>query len=135
MVLWSVNNPHVVKPQVKRYNYSELHVFDDRNLGTLIIINSSSTVSWSVDVIADPCPRVVWNFNGTILSPNDSNISYNNPCLEGTSASLNIWTYTLNVVLTSDTSGHYSADFTNVAGTTFLPRTYFTIPGKNYYAL
>ena len=108
-------------PQVQRYNYSELNVFDDQNLGTLIVINSGSTVRLSVDVLANPCPHVI--------TSNDSNISYNNPCIEGNSTSLNnIWTYILNVVLTSDTSGHYSANFTNIAGTTFLPRNYFTIP-------
>lgn len=116
---------------MQRNNFAEFDVFDDRDLGALIVMNNGSTVNISVDILADPCPNVVWSFNGTALTPNDSNISYNNPCikLEGSNTSLNTWTYTLNVVLTSDTSGHYSANFTNVAGTTFLPRTYFTIPG------
>ena len=119
----------IVIPQVQRYNCSELNVSFDRNVGALIVLNSSSSVRLSVDVLADPCPSVVWIFNGTALGPNNSNITYNNPCMEETSSSLNIWTYILNVVLTSDTSGYYLANFTNIAGTTFLHRTYFTIPG------
>ena len=120
---------------MQRYNYSELNVNFDRNVGTLIVLNSSSTVRLSVDVLADPCPSVVWMLNGTALGPNNSNITFNNPCIEGASTSLNIWTYTLNVVVTSDTSGHYLANFTNIAGTTFLHRTYFTIPGMFYTSM
>ena len=113
---------------MQRYNNSEFNIFDDRNVGALIVMSSGSAVSLSVDVLADPCPSVVWSFNGTALGPSNDTITYNNPCIEGTSTSL-IWTYNLNVVLTSDTSGQYLASFTNVAGTTFLPRAYFTIPG------
>ena len=113
---------------MQHYNDSEFNVFDDRTVGALIVMSSGSTVSFFVDVLADPCPSVVWSFNGTVLGSSNDTITYNNPCREGASKSL-IWTYTLNVVLTSDTSGQYLASFTNVAGTTFLPMAYFTIPG------
>ena len=112
---------------MQRYNNSEFNIFDDRNVGALIAMNSGSTVSLSVDVLANPCPSVVWSFNGTALGPSNDTITYNNPCME--ESMLNIWTYTLNVVLTPATSGQYLANFTNIAGTTFLPRAYFTIPG------
>ena len=121
----------IVIPQVQPYNYSEFHTsFDDPDIGVLFVLNSSSTVRLSVDILADPCPSVEWSLNGTALDPsNNTIITYNNPCIEGAGSSL-VWTYTLNVVLTSDTSGQYLANFTNIAGTVFLPKTYLTVPGR-----
>ena len=93
-------------------------------------MNYDNTVNFSVDVVADPCPDVVWTFNGIKLGPSNNTFSYNNPCIhmEGDSR-ISIWTYSLNVMLTLQTSGQYSANFTNIAGTTLLPMAYFTVPG------
>ena len=110
------------------YNYTNLNAFDDRDLGALIVMNYGSTVRMSVDVVADPCPDVVWTFNGAALGPSNDTIMYNNPC-KAVGGISHIWMYTLNVVLTSETSGQYSAIFTNIAGTTSLPEAYITVPG------
>ena len=44
------------------YNFTELDAFDDPNLGALIVRDSGSIVSLSVNVVADPCPNVTWIF-------------------------------------------------------------------------
>ena len=109
-------------------NLTEVGAVDDRDFGTLIVRDNASILSFIVDVVAYPCPDVVWSFNGTTLGPSNNTITYNNPCRAAGDRSI-IWTYTLNVVLTLKTSGQYLANFTNIAGTAFLPRAYFTVPG------
>ena len=118
---------YVVSPQVQPFNFSALGAIDDPELGVLIVRDSGSTVSFSVDVVADPCPSVLWSFNGTVLGPSSNTFNYNNPCTEAGGTRLN-WTFTLDVVLTATTSGHYSASFTNTVGMVSLPNVYFTIP-------
>ena len=108
-------------------NFTELGAVDDRDVGALIVRNNGSTIVFSVDVLADPCPDVVWSLNGTVLGPSNITFTYNNPCTEAGGRSL-IWAFTLNVELTLETSGCYMANFTNINGTTSLPRTYITIP-------
>ena len=115
-------------PQVQQYNFTEIYAFDDRDLGALIVRDNGSIVNLSVSVVADPCPDVVWSFNGTRLGPSNETFTFSNPCLAAGARSPN-WTFTLNVTLTAATSGNYSANFTNVAGASFLPRTFLTIPG------
>ena len=115
-------------PKVQPYNFTQLDVLDDRELGALLVRDNGTTLSFSVDVVADPCPDVVWCFNGTRLGSSNETFAYNNACMEAGTKRPN-WTFTLNVLLTAVTSGKYSASFTNVAGTTLLPMTYFTIPG------
>lgn len=110
------------------YNFTKLDAFDDQDLGALIVRDNGSYVIFSVDVVADPCPNVEWSLNGTRLGPSNETITYNSTCIESYSRSPN-WTFSLNVTLTAATSGSYSASFSNVAGTTFLPKTYITIPG------
>ena len=110
------------------YNLTALDAFDDRDLGAVFTRDNRSTVSFSVDVIADPCPDIVWNFNGTSLGPSNGTIAFNNPCMEAGARSLN-WTFTLNFVLTAATSGSYCANFINIAGSTYSPKAYFTSPG------
>ena len=90
--------------------------------------NNGSIVRFSVDVMADPCPDVVWIFNNTALGPSNNTFMYNNPCI-AVDGRNSVWTYTLSVVLTLKTSGKYSANFTNNAGTAYLLRIYFTVPG------
>ena len=115
-------------PTVQPLNFTELGALDDRDFGTLIVRSSGSNVMFSVDVVADPCPDVVWIFNSTALGSSNNTFMYNNACrvVDGRNS---IWTYTLNVILTSETSGQYLANFTNFVGTALLPRAYFTVPG------
>ena len=116
-------------PQVRPYNLTALDAFDDRDLGALIVRENSSTVNFSVDVVADPCPYIVWLFNGTRLGPSNETFTYNNACAEAGASSPN-WTFTLSVLLTAATSGSYTAKFTNIAGSVSLPKAYFTLPGS-----
>ena len=110
------------------YNLTKLSAFNDRDLGALIVRNNGSTVSFSVDVLADPCPDIMWTYNGIRLGPSNNTFIYSNPCIED-STRLPYLTFSLNVILTEATSGSYSANITNVAGTTPLPNIYITIPG------
>ena len=111
------------------FNFTELDAFDDRDLGTLIVRDNGSTVSFSVDVVADPCPDVVWSFNGTRLGPSNETYTYNNACVAETGVNGPTWTFSLSVLLTAATSGSYAANFSNIAGRATLPKAYFTIPG------
>ena len=107
------------------YNFTKLDAVDDHDLGALIVRDNGSVVTFPVDVVADPCPSVMWYFNGTRLGPNNET---DHACIEAGTRSPN-WTFILTVTLTAATSGNYSANFTNVAGTTLLPTIYITIPG------
>ena len=117
-----------VSPQVQPYNFTELEAFHDRDLGALIVMNNGSIVSLSINVVADPCPNVVWSFNGTRMSPSNETFAYNNACAE-MGATGPIWTFTLSVLLTAATSGQYIANFTNIAGSAQLSEVYLTLPG------
>ena len=85
---------------------------------------------FSVHVIADPCPDITWSFNGTRLGLSNETFDV---CIEVRTPGARSpnWIFTLNVVLTAATSGNYSARFTNIAGTTVLPKTYITIPSMS----
>ena len=122
----------LVSPQVQPLNFTELGAVDDRYVGALIVKNSSDNVSFFVDVEAYPCPNVMWSLNGIALGPSNNTFMYNNPCIRINTCD-RIWTFTLNVVLTSATSGYYMANFTSVIGTASLPRTYMTIPSMLLY--
>ena len=127
-----------VSPKLQPLNLTELGGLEDQDFDILIVKNSNSTVSFFVDIEAYPCPNVVWSLNGTALGVSNNTFTYNNPCIGASQRSLNIWTFTLNVILISDTSGQYMANFTNVIGATSLPRTYITIPSmllSKYYLL
>ena len=113
-------------PEIQPYNFTELDAFDDRELGALIVRPNNSALIFSVDVVADPCPSVNWTINGTYLRASEV-ISFNDPCKER--ASDLAWTFMLNVTITSATSGSYSANISNIGGTTQLPKLYITIPG------
>ena len=125
-----VNYTHPVSPQVQPYNFIKLGAVSDRDLGALIVKDNGSTVSFSADVVADPCPNIMWSFNGTRLGPSNETFTYNNACL-GAATRDHVWTFTLGVMLIVSTSGKYSASFSNIAGTTSLSKLYFTIPGMS----
>ena len=88
---------------------------------------NGSVANFYVDLVADPCPTVQWSFNGTMLGPTNDTFSYNDPCTEPGATSPN-WRFTLDVLLSENTSGPFSAEFTNIAGAVSLPSAYFTIP-------
>ena len=111
------------------YNFTEHDAFDDRDLGALIVRDNGTTLSFSVDVVADPCPDVFWIFNGTRLGPSNETFTYNNIC---EAAKAGARTFTLSVLLTASTSGSYTANFTNIIGSTQSPAAYFTIPSMYY---
>ena len=116
--------------EVVPYNFTELGAFDDRDLGALIVQNNGTTVNFFVDVRADPCPMVAWFFNGTQLGPSNDTFIYDDPCRDAVQGSSPNWRFNLAVMLTDETSGSYTATFTNIAGTTQLPTpAYFTVPG------
>jgi hypothetical protein len=111
------------------YSFSQLNAFNDRDLGALIVQDNGTIINFWVDVVADPCPDIIWLFNGTQLGPSNETFTYNNPCLNAVEGSSPNWRFTLDVMLTDGTSGSYTATFTNIAGTTpLLPPAYFTIP-------
>ena len=88
-------------------------------------------MSFSVDVVAYPCPSIKWTFNGTLLTVND-NIVFNNPCMEYSENLQLNWTFTLNVTVLNTTSGSYSAELimNHTNETIQLPKPlYITIPG------
>ena len=80
-----------VLPQVQPYNVTNLDAFEDRELGALFTRDNGSTVSFFVDVVADPCPDVVWSFNGIRLGPSNETFTYNN-------AKQLVWGHLLGVV-------------------------------------
>ena len=128
LFLLSVYSP-TAKAQILPYNFTTLNAFDDRDLGALIVRNSGSDATFLVDVKADPCPSISWSFNGIPLGQPNATFTYNDPCTQGGSMSPN-WRFTLRIpVLTEGTSGPYSANLTNMAGTTTLPKAYITVPG------
>ena len=86
----------------------------------------------SVYAEADPCPNTpIWTFDGTVITTGDS-YTFNNPCTDLSASSPFLYTLTVNN-LTSETSGEYSANFSNLAGQITLPKTYITIPGVCVY--
>lgn len=110
------------------YNVTKFRAANDSVLGALFVRDNGSTVNFSVSVMADPCPDVVWSFNGTRLGPSNGTYTYNNACT-GISVRNLTWIFTLNLTLTMATSGNYSANFSNIAGTVLISKIYFTISG------
>ena len=116
--------------EVVPYNFTALDAFDDRDLGALIVLENGTMVNFWVDVMADPCPTIIWFFNGTQLGPSNATFTYDDPCSNAVEGSSPNWRYNLAVMLTDETSGSYTATFTNIAGTVTLPTpAYFTLPG------
>ena len=120
--------PLTVLPHVQQYNFTKLDAFDDRDLGALFVRSNASTVVFPVEVVADPCPTIQWFFNGIPLTISNSTFMFNNPCM-ASGGQNPYWTFTLEVLLTTETSGNYTANLTNIVGSTLLPKAYFTVPG------
>ena len=120
-------------PVVVPFNLTQLDATNDRRVGALLVRDFGSMVVLSVYVEADPCPDApIWTFKGDVIS-NANGYALNNPCTEDLSASSPfLYTLTINN-MTSETSGAYSANFSNLAGLATLPQTYITIPGMCVY--
>ncbi|XP_064396758.1 hemicentin-1-like isoform X3 [Halichondria panicea] len=98
----------------------------DRQVGTLFMGGFGTTVTVSVSVEADPCPSVQWSFKDSNIASGDQ-YTITNPCSDVNAASP--FRFMLTVTnLTIETSGNYSATFTNLAGSGVLPDLYITIP-------
>ena len=56
-------------PKILPYNFTDLGAVGDQYVGDLIMRDSGSTVTFSVDVVADPCPNVTWILDSIKLGP------------------------------------------------------------------
>ena len=103
----------------------------DRQVGTLIMGDFGTMVTVPVSVEADPCPSVQWSFKDSNITNGDK-YTITDPCSDVNVESP--FTFMLTVTnLTIETSGSYSATFTNLAGSGVLPDLYITIPGIIIY--
>ncbi len=86
-----------------------------------------------VSVEADPCPSVQGSFKDSNIANGDQ-YTITNPCSDVNAAFP--FTFMLTVTnMTIETSGAYSATFTNLAGSGVLPDLYITIPGIIIYTI
>ena len=106
---------------------------DDRLVGSLIVVDEGAASTISLDVTSDPCPTVIWSFNGMPVS---AEYTITNPCDSGSVVAGAIYTFSLTIPsVTEDTSGNYTAEFTTEGiATSTLASTYVTRPGKNVHA-
>ena len=106
----------------------------DRFVGNLIVADSGTIDLFVTAVVdSDPCPTVQWSFMNTAITSGAMH-TVNNPCEDP--AAQSPYTFTLTIAnLTSETSGKYSAVFTNpVFGTTTpLPDLFVTVPGDEIH--
>ena len=106
---------------------------DDRLVGSLIVVDEGAASTISLNVTSDPCPTVMWSFNGM---PVPAEYTITNPCNSGSVAAGAIYTFSLAIPsVTEDTSGNYTAEFTTEGvATSTLASTYVTRPGNNVHA-
>ncbi|XP_064407682.1 hemicentin-2-like [Halichondria panicea] len=83
-------------------------------------------VTVPVSVEAHLCPSVQWSFKGLNIAHGDD-YTITNPCSVADAESPFTFMLTVNN-LTNETSGSYSATFSNLAGSGILPGLYITIP-------
>ncbi len=119
---------YTAAPIALDFNETELPGAErDRKLGTLFVDGFGSVVTVPVTVEADPCPSVQWSFKGSNIA-NGDNYTITNPCVANAESP---FTFMLTVTnLTSETSGAYSANFSNLAGNGMLPDLYITLEGR-----
>lgn len=111
-----------VTPTVSDLTLTNDNAMDDPVEGTVILRAPGSAIVTAV-VTSDPCPYVVWRFDGREVAEPDYCV--NDPC-NGNLPSP--FTFTLNIVnLTQGTSGRYSAAFSNLGGSTPLPGLLVTV--------
>ena len=102
-------------------------------MGSLLVspINSTNLTLTAV-VDSDPCPSVLWMFNGTDISADNLTYSFDDPCSLDSSSP---FTFNLTIsTLNDQTSGFYSALFDNeFSALTILPDFFVTVPGMYAY--
>ena len=98
----------------------------DRDVGPLLVVPSGEEAMLFAVVVGDPCPTVRWSLDGTGIIQSDAyNVS--DPCLGSPSSTLYNFTLTINV--TMETTGTYTAQLINAAGTTDVTGVFVTVPG------
>ena len=104
-------------------------VVADRMLGS-VIVEPVGTLDRMITAVvtSDPCPTVVWEFNGSSITINNTEFMVSDPC---GGENLSPYMFTLTIAnLTEETSGEYSAVFTIPnAQPVRLERLFVTIPG------
>ena len=118
---------YTVAPTALAFNETAIGAVRDRQVGALIMGDFGTMVTVPVSVEADPCPSVQWSFKGSNIVNGDQ-YTITNSCSDVNAVSP--YTFMLTVTnLTNETSGVYSATFTNLAGSGVLPDLYITVPG------
>ena len=101
----------------------------DRLLGS-VIVEPVGTLNRMITAVvtSDPCPSVMWEFNGEVISDSNPEYTVSNPC---GGADFSPFTFTLTIAnLTQATTGNYSAVFSIPnAEPVRLERLFVTIPG------
>ncbi len=105
----------------------------DRQVGTLFMGGFGTIVTVPVSVEADPCPSVQWSFKDSNIASGDQ-YTIINPCSDVNAVSPFMFMLTV-TNLTIETSGAYSATFSNLAGSGSLSDLYITIPGIIIYTI
>ncbi len=127
IIIYSISH-YTVPPTALAFNETAIaEAVRDRQVGTLFMGDFGTMVTVPVYVEADPCPSVQWSFKDSNIANGDQ-YTITNPCSDVNAVSP--FTFMLTVTnLTIETSGNYSAIFTNLAGSSILPDLYITIPG------
>ncbi|XP_064396459.1 hemicentin-1-like [Halichondria panicea] len=113
-------------PIALAFNETAIGAVRDRQVGTLFVGDFGTMITVPVSVEADPCPSVQWSFKDSNIASGDQ-YTITNPCSDVNAASP--FTFMLTVTnLTIETSGNYSATFSNLAGSGVLPDLYITVP-------
>ena len=113
-------------PVIQRRNDTTI---EDPIVGTLILTPlGTSNLIITIVVTSDPCPTVQWRLHGVEISGDSiSPYLFNDPCSD--SEAVSPFTFTLSIwVVTLNTSGQYTAIFTNYE--IAEARIYVTVPGK-----
>ncbi len=118
---------YTVAPIALAFNETVIGAVRDRQVGTLFMCGFGTIVTVPVSVEADPCPSVQWSFKDSNIV-NGDRYTITNPCSDVNAESP--FTFMLTVTnLTFETSGFYSAIFSNLAGSGILPDVYITLEG------
>ncbi|XP_064396883.1 hemicentin-1-like [Halichondria panicea] len=123
---WLLEARAPAAPTALAFDETVIGAVRDRQVGTLFMGDFGTMVTVPVSVEADPCPSVQWSFKGSNIANGDQ-YTITNPCSDVNAVSP--YTFMLTVTnLTNETSGAYSAIFSNLAGSRVLPDLYITVP-------
>jgi len=109
-------------------NSSAVIASKDRDVGPLLVVPSGEEAMLFAVVMGDPCPTVRWRLNGTGIIQSDAyNVS--DPCPPPSSPRSTFYNFTLTINVTMETTGNYTAQLINTAGTTDVTGVFVTPPG------